>query len=63
MRYEEGYNLFDGKYVNWFERNHPSDIPADLQVLTQSMPCTSGSQDLVPRAELSFDSLSSKYAS
>lgn len=42
-RYEEGYNLFDEKYVKWLYQNHPSDIVAYLQPLTQSMPSTSQS--------------------
>lgn len=62
-RYEEGYNLFDENYVKWLEQNHPSDIPADLQPLTQTMSSTSGSQDLMPETEPSVDSLSSKDAS
>lgn len=63
-RNEEGYNPLDENYVNWLEQNHPSDIPADLQPLTQSMPSTSGSQDLqMPGPEPSVDSLSSGDAS
>ena len=34
-RYEEGYNLFDEKYIKWLEQNHPLNIPADVQYLTQ----------------------------
>ena len=62
-RYEEGYNLFDEKYVKWLEQNHLSDIPDDLQPLTHNMPSTSASEDLVPGAEPSVNSLSSKASS
>jgi hypothetical protein len=62
-RYEEGYNLFDEKYVKWLEQNHPSNIPADFQHFTQSMPSTGGFEDLEPGGEPSVDSTSSKDAS
>ena len=26
-RYEEGYNLFDGKYMKWLKQNHPTFQP------------------------------------
>ena len=27
--YEEGYDLFDPKYVSWLELHHPEAVPAD----------------------------------
>ena len=38
-RYEEGYDLFDLKYmyVSWLEINHPEVVPADHYFLTPAM--------------------------
>ena len=62
-RYEEGYNLFDEKYIKWHEQIYPLNIPADFQHLIQSTLSTGGPEDLVPGSEPLVDSISSKDAS
>ena len=36
MRYEEGCDLFDPKYISWLEQHHPEAVPVDRCTLTSA---------------------------
>jgi len=42
LRYEEGFDLYDPRYISWLECNHPEALPADRYSL---VPAPSNSQD------------------
>jgi hypothetical protein len=35
-RFEERYDIYDHKYLEWLEKNHPESVPADLYTLVSA---------------------------